>query len=125
MSLGNRLHSASHSIYRRALFSLTLVVLVVGFGTIALHYIEGYSYLYAFFFMSMLATGQGPPIVPVTDMGKLFTSLMAFVAVGTTIFSLGFLFGPVFARIVRASEEKLKEEEKMIIKKVKEYEEEI
>lgn len=108
-----------HSIFHRAFYSFILIFVVLLVGILVLHHVEHYSYLYAFFFMSMLATGQGPPIVPLTDIGKLFTSVMAFVSVGTVVFSLGFIFGPFFSRIVRISEQKILEEERMILRRMK------
>lgn len=112
-------HPKYHSIFHRAFYSFILIIVVLGVGIWVLHEIEHYSYLYAFFFMSMLATGQGPPIVPATSMGKIFTSIMAFISVGTVVFALGFIFGPFFSRIVRISEQKILEEEHRIIKSLK------
>ena len=111
-----------HPLWKRAFYSTALIVGVVGFGTVSLHSIEHYSYLESFFFMSMLATGQGPPIVPATNLGKIFTSVMAFVSVGTVVFSLGFLFGPFFGKLIRIGGREIQKEERALMKDVRGYE---
>ena len=90
-----------HSPWKRAAYSASLIFVVLGIGTIGLHQLEGLSYLDAFYFISMVATAQGPATVPVTPMGKLFTAMMAFISVGAVIASLGFLFGPFFGQLWR------------------------
>ena len=68
-------------------------------GTLGMHFIEGMSYLNSFYFMSMIATAQGPMMTPATPAGKIFASLMAFISVGTVVAALGFLFGPFFGKL--------------------------
>ncbi len=103
-----------HSIFTRAVYSILLISTVVLFGTVAMHLIEGWSYLNSFYFTSFVATGQGPPATldPQTDLGKVFSSVMAFVSVGTVISALLFLFGPFFGRLFREGIEKIEEVEK-------------
>lgn len=108
-----------HSFYRRALYSFTLVISVLIIGTVLFHYVENYPYVTAFYFMSMIATAQGPAIVPAGAVGKLLTSLMAFISIGSVIFALGFIFGPFFGRLLKIGEEKLKEEEEALEKDIK------
>ena len=79
-------------------------------GTVGIHYLEGFSYLDAFYFMSMIATAQGPMVIPQTTAGKIFASLMAFISVGGGVAALGFLFGPFFGKIWRIGVEHLEEE---------------
>ena len=79
-------------------------------GTIGMHALEGLSWLDAFYFMSMLATAQGPATQPATVAGKLFASCMAFVSVGSAITALGFLFGPFLGQLWRIGVEKVEEE---------------
>ena len=100
-----------HSVYRRGLIAVLLVASVLLVGTVGLHLVEGYSYIDSFYFMSMLATAQGPASTPVTLAGKLFASLMAFVSVGTVVASLGFLFGPFFGAVWRVGVQRIEEEE--------------
>lgn len=99
------------SVYRRGLIAILLVASVLLVGTIGMHLIEGYSYIESFYFMSMLATAQGPANTPSTVAGKLFASLMAFVSVGTVVASLGFLFGPFFGAVWRVGVQRVEEEE--------------
>jgi uncharacterized oligopeptide transporter (OPT) family protein len=81
-----------------------------------MHAIEGWSYLDSFYFTSFIATGQGPPgnLQPASDLGKVFSSVLAFISVGTVITALLFLFGPFLGRILRVGEEKLEEAERKV-----------
>ena len=81
-------------------------------GTLGIHFIERFSFIDAFYFTSMIATGQGPtgPLCPVTPSGKLFTALLAFISVGSMITAFGFLFGPFFGKLWRIGVLKLEEE---------------
>ncbi len=111
-----RIHS---HFFRRAAYSLVLVGTVLFVGTLGMHYFENYSYINAFYFVSMLATGEGPTTIPASAAGKLFASLIAFVSVGTVLFSLAFLFGPFMIRLFREEEAKLKKEEAKVLKYAK------
>ena len=85
-------------------------------GTLSMHAIEGWSYLDSFYFTSFIATGQGPPgnLQPASALGKAFSSVLAFVSVGTVITALLFLFGPFLGRVLKAGEDKLEEVEKEV-----------
>jgi len=107
-----------HPVIRRAAYSVAVILGVLIIGTLGFHYIEHYSYTYSFFFMSMLATGEGPATNPSTHLGLVFASVMAFVSVGTVVVALVYLFGPFFGRFLKFSEVELKKEERMIKKKI-------
>ena len=79
-------------------------------GTFGLMLIEKMRAIDAFYFMSMLATAQGPPSAPATDLGKIFASMMAFVSVGTVVTSLVFIFGPFFGVLLRMGAEEVEKE---------------
>ncbi len=98
------------SLFTRALSSFVLVAGVMTVGTVGMHYIEGLQYIDAFYFMSMLATAQGPPVAPATLAGKIFASIMAFISVGSIVAALGFLFGPFFGVILRMETERVEKE---------------
>ena len=49
------------SVWVRAVYSIALIAAVELVGTVAMHAIEGWSYLDSFYFTSFIATGQGPP----------------------------------------------------------------
>ena len=104
------------SFWLRAAYSFALIAAVVLIGTLAMHAIEGWSYLDSFYFTSFIATGQGPPsdLQPASNLGKVFSSLLAFVSVGTVITALLFLFGPFLGRVLKAGEEKLEGMEREI-----------
>lgn len=99
-----------HSAGRRGVYSLVLIVGVMTLGTVGMHRIEGMDYVDAFYFMSMIATAQGPTMAPHTAAGKLFASFMAFISVGMVVASLGFLFGPFLGKLWRIGAHKLEEE---------------
>ena len=101
-----------HSPLNRGLYSLGLVLSVMLAGTLGIHAIEHFSYTDSFFFTSMIATGQGPvgSLTPQTTAGKLFTSVLAFVSVGTLLATLGFLFGPFLGKLWKVGTVKFEEE---------------
>ncbi len=101
-----------HSFLNRGIYSMAIVVSVLGFGIFCFHKIEHFSYMDSFYFVSMIATGQGPPptVLPVTSFGKLFTCFYAFISVGSMVASLGFLFGPFLGQLFRIGVLKLEEE---------------
>ena len=87
-----------------------MVATIMTIGTVGLHGIERISYLDAFYFMSMIATAQGPMTTPATAAGKLFVSLMAFISVGSVVAALGFFFGPFFGQLWHLGVKRLEEE---------------
>jgi hypothetical protein len=89
-------------------------------GTLAMHAIEGWSYLDSFYFTSFIATGQGPPgnLVLSDPTGKVFSSVLAFVSVGTVITALLFLFGPFLGAVFREGEERIEEVGKEVEKEL-------
>jgi len=101
-----------HSVAHRAIYCFSLASSVLLLGTFGMHLIEGFNYIDAFYFTCMIATGQGPPplISPATPLGKLFTSLLAFVSVGAMVASLGFLFGPFLGKLWKIGIIKFEEE---------------
>lgn len=113
------------SLKKRALFSFLLVFSVLLVGTVGFHIIEGYSYINAFYFTSMLATAQGPAATPATVAGKLFASVIAFVSVGAVIVAVGFLFGPFFGRVLRMEERQLHTDEEKVDKEFKKVRKEL
>lgn len=86
---------------RRALIAITAVLAAEVVGTVGFHVIEGAGWINAFYFESMLATGQGPPFTLVTNTGKIFASIMAFVSVGSTLSAVIFAVGPLLSRVWR------------------------
>ena len=96
-----KIHKHLHSPYKRALFSFILLASVMGVGTIGLYKIEGMPLIDAFYFMSMIASGEGPTDHLATSAGKIFVSIMAFISVGAAITCAGFLFGPFLGQLWR------------------------
>ena len=67
--------------------------------------------------MSMIATAQGPSVVPATAAGKIFASMMAFVSIGFVVAALGFLFGPFLGLLWRIGHDRFEEEIELFKKK--------
>ena len=111
-------HHHYRSAYKRGLFSFLIVTVVMTIGTLGMHALEGLSYLDAFYFMSMIATAQGPTITPLTAGGKIFAALISFISVGAVVAALGFLFGPFLGQLWKIRVEII-EEELHLIKKDK------
>ena len=99
-----------HSPVTRGFLAFVLIASMLLIGTIGLHGVEGMSYLDAFYFMSMIATAQGPATAPVTAAGKIFTAVMAFISVGSVAAAGAFLFGPFFGKLWRIGSNKFEEE---------------
>ena len=101
-----------HSPINRGIYCLLLVGFVLLLGTAGIHAIEKFSLTDSFYFTSMIATGQGPApsIAPVTQLGKFFTSFLAFISAGAMVASLGFLFGPFLGKLWRVGIMKFEEE---------------
>lgn len=101
-----------HSSGRRGIYCVGLVSGVLLAGTVGIHYLERFSFIDSFYFIVMIATGQGPPpsIAPVTAAGKLFTCFIAIVSVGVMVASLGFLFGPFLGKLWKVGVLKFEEE---------------
>ena len=107
-----------HSVYIRGLYSLMAVSAVLLIGTVGIHRLEGFSWIDAFYFTSMIATGQGPvpSSSPTTAAGKLFTCLLSFVSVGSMLAALGFVFGPFFGKLWHIGISKMEDEIKHLKK---------
>lgn len=99
-----------HSVQKRWLIAFLLVSVVMLIGTFGMHVFENMSYLDAFYFISMIATAQGPIITPATPLGKIFAAFMAFLSVGVVVTSLGFVFGPFLGRLFHIGAEHMRKE---------------
>jgi hypothetical protein len=86
---------------RRAVLAISAVALAEIVGAVGFHVLEGANWINAFYFESMLATGQGPPFTLTTDAGKVFASVMAFVSVGSSLTAVLFVLGPLLGRLWR------------------------
>ena len=86
---------------RRVVYSLVAIALVLAIGTVGFYALTGAGWIDAFYFESMLATGQGPPFALSSSGAKLFASLMAFISVGTVLTSLIVNLGPMLGRLWR------------------------
>ena len=103
---------------RRTLVSILVLAMVMAIGTEGMVFLEGWSYVDAFYFMSLIATTQGPTRNPATDAGKIFASGMAFIAVGAVISSIAFVFGPLFGTLLKEGMDYLEKEEKRVKERI-------
>jgi len=101
---------------RRVFFSLSGIATVMVVGTVGFHQIEGMNWVNAVYFESMLATGQGPPLQLLTNTGKLFASVMAFVSVGTVFTSLVVTLVPIISQLWREGWERAERDAKALEK---------
>jgi hypothetical protein len=99
---------------RRTLYSILIVIVVLAVGTEVLHDLEGWSYVDSFYFISFVATTQGPTFAPRTDVGKIFASVMAFVSAGAVLSALVFVFGPLLGTLVKVGFDFVEREERRL-----------
>lgn len=79
---------------RRFVFSIVLVIILLGTGTLYYSLAEGWSPLDAFYFSTVTLTTIGfGDIAPATDAGKLFTSLYALFGIGVMLYILSSVIG--------------------------------
>ncbi len=117
MALNRILRHPLSPIARRSAWAFLAIVIVMTIGTVGVKVLDQqFSWVYSFFFMSMVATGQGPPTNVSGDYAEIFVSIMAFISVGTLITSIGVIFGPFFGYLfhkgVRFSEKEIEKLEK-------------
>jgi hypothetical protein len=86
---------------KRAFFSIVILAIVMAIGTIGMMVLEGWDPVTSFYFMSLLATAEGPAQSPLTVAGKIFASFMAFFSIGAAISAITFTFGPLFGSILK------------------------
>ena len=99
---------------RKTLCSILLVILILAIGTEVMHILEGWSHVDSFYFISLIATTQGPTLIPKTDVGKIFAAIITFVSVGAVISALVFIFGPLLGTVVSEGFDYIKKEERKL-----------
>ena len=78
-----------------------VLAIVMAIGTIGMMLLEGWDAVTSFYFMSLLATAEGPAEAPATVAGKIFASIMAFFSIGAAISAITFTFGPLFGSVLK------------------------
>lgn len=114
--LSRILHYPLSPLRKRAFYAILVLAIVMAVGSLGLMLIERWGAIDAFYFMSMLATAEGPAATPATDAGKIFAAIMAFFSIGAAIGAITFTFGPLIGaglreglRYVEKEEERLKD----------------
>jgi hypothetical protein len=85
---------------KRALYAFLIIVVIMTVGTVGTKLLTGWPWIDSFYFMSMVATAEGPPNAPPTFWSKVFISVMAFVSIGALITTIGTIFGPYFGYLL-------------------------
>lgn len=91
-----------HSFFRdkeyRDLILTTVIILII--GTTAYHYIEGWTWLDAFYFSFITLTTIGfGDFAPVTDAGKVFTIVYIIIGVGIILAFINTLYHHYSAQV--------------------------
>ena len=81
-------------ISKRTLVAVLAILVVMIVGVVGTKLLTGWAWIDSFYFMSMVATAQGPPNAPPNFWSKIFVAIMAFVSIGTLITAIGVIFGP-------------------------------
>jgi len=78
----------------KAVGALIIIFLLVAIGTLFYYFFEGWSWIDSLFFaVSYLTTVGHATMVPLTDLGKLFTSAYLLVGVSLALYILIDVFG--------------------------------
>jgi hypothetical protein len=101
---------------RRVFYAISGIATVILVGAVGFHVIEGMGWVDSFYFESMLATGQGPPVALTTDVGKIFASVMAFVSFGSVITGLFVTLVPIVSELWREGMVRLEEDARTLEK---------
>jgi len=107
-------------ISKRGLYALAAVVIVMTVGTVGTRLLTGWAWIDSFYFMSMVATAQGPPNAPPNFWSKIFISVMAFISIGTLVTGVATIFGPFMGYLFHKGVQYADEQERMAAEKVKE-----
>ena len=99
---------------KRALYSIVVLAIVMAIGTMGMELLEGWDPITSFYFMSLLATAEGPAEAPATAAGKIFASIMAFFSIGAAISAITFTFGPLFGSVLKEGMAYVEKEEDKI-----------
>jgi hypothetical protein len=89
-------------------------------GTVGMKVLTGWDWIASFYFMSMIATAEGPPTLPPNSISQIFAAIMAFISIGTLITAIGTIFGPFLGYLFHKGvtfaerERERKEKEKLL-----------
>lgn len=74
---------------RNMIFSIVLILILYALGIYVYHHIEGWSYLDSLYFQTMTFTTVGyGDITPQTNIGKVFTMVIAWVGISVAFYIL-------------------------------------
>ncbi|HTT44909.1 MAG TPA: hypothetical protein VMH38_02680 [Thermoplasmata archaeon] len=114
-------HRLTRTAVRRLIWALVGIGVILVIGTVGFELVAGLSLVNAFYFESMLATGQGPPITLTSNGAKIFAAVMAFISVGSVVSTLLFAVGPVVRRFWREEVEHLEADARRLEKDIERH----
>lgn len=82
----------SPELKRRLVYANLAIFIMLAFGTLGIHYIEGFTWLESIYFTAATVTTVGyGDYVPVTRNGRIFTMFFILLGVGTFLYALSIL----------------------------------
>jgi hypothetical protein len=89
-----------HRMFRFFIYSLIMIIVSVGIGTLGYSYFGGLSAIDAFYNACMILTGMGPVSAMETNGAKLFSSLYALFSGIAFLSTVAVLFAPLAHRFL-------------------------
>jgi len=89
-----------HRMFRFFVYSLIMIVISVGIGTLGYSLIGGLSFVDAFYNACMILTGMGPVNIMQTNAAKIFSSLYALFSGIAFLSTVAVLFAPLAHRFL-------------------------
>lgn len=95
---------------RKLVLSLILFISIIVVGTFTYTYVEGWNLLNSLYFVVITVTTIGyGDFVPVTNMGKLLTIVLAFFGVSMALYFLSLIGSKIFKKHVEEQVSQIKE----------------
>jgi voltage-gated potassium channel len=91
------------------IFSIILFLLVIGFGAYAYHIVEGWRILDSVYFVVVTITTIGyGDLIPITDLGKIFTIFFSFFGIAMAFYIIGIISSNLLKKHVSHKENQLR-----------------
>lgn len=79
---------------KRLYFIITILIILLGIGTVFYSYAEGWSFIDSFYFSTITLTTIGyGDLAPTTDVTKIFTAFYAIFGIGIMLYVLSSVIG--------------------------------
>ncbi len=81
-----------------------LMISVIALGTVVFRTLEGWTWVESFYMTTMTMTGAGAEgYVPQSDVGKIFTGILAIFSVGVIVGVIAIIFHPISEQILEVA----------------------